>query len=156
MEPNASQLDPWRQILLKLSEAHVSAAHDNAPRAGSASPKTRRARSLTAGSRARSARFASFSTSVTIKVLERSERVAMITWFDPTSCHYAEQRWHRATTLRSGTCALTGVPIARGDDIFRPSRADRMNAHAMILTCKLPEVRSLDPALSHNPTEGQT
>jgi Domain of unknown function (DUF3331) len=147
MEPNATQLDPWRQILLKLSEARVPAASENAARAGSASLKTRRAPSLTAGSRARSARFASFSTCVTIKVVERSERIARITWYDPTSCHYAEQRWHRTTSLRSGTCALTGVPIARGDDIFRPSRADRMNARAMILTCKLPEVHGLDPVL---------
>jgi hypothetical protein len=157
MEPNASQLDPWRQILLKLGEACVSAAAEKAGRAVNASPKTRRRLSFTATSRARSAKYASFSTCVTIKVLERSERVAMIRWYDPTSCHYAEQRWHRATSLRSGTCALTGVSIARGDDIFRPSLANRqMNADAMILTCKLPEVRGLDPALSHDPTESQT
>jgi hypothetical protein len=157
VEPIASQLDPWRQILIKLGEACVSAAAEKAARAVNASPKTRRGLSFMATSRARCAKYASFSTCVTIKVLERSERVAMITWHDPTSCHYAEQRWHRATSLRSGTCALTGALIARGDDIFRPSRSNRqMNADAMILTCRLPVVRSLDPALSHVPTESQT
>jgi hypothetical protein len=152
MEPDASQFDPWRQILIKLNEACVSVSVDKA-----APPKTRRALSLAARALEGGTKYASSSTCITINVLERLERVAMIAWYDPTSCHYAEQRWHRATSLRIGTCALTGVLIGRGDDIFRPSRASPqpVNADAMILTRALPEALSLDLALSPCSRESQ-
>jgi Domain of unknown function (DUF3331) len=152
MEPDASRFDPWRQILIKLNEACVSVSVDKA-----APPKTRRALSLAARALEGGTKYASSSTCITINVLERLERVAMIAWYDPTSCHYAEQRWHRATSLRIGTCALTGVLIGRGDDIFRPSRASPqpVNADAMILTRALPEALSLELALSPCSRESQ-
>ena len=81
-----------------------------------------------------------FSRCVTINVLECSDRIAMIEWIDPTGGHYAEQRWQRSITRRSGICALSGDAIVRGDCVFRPTRRvpAPMNSHAMILARALP------------------
>jgi hypothetical protein len=85
-----------------------------------------------------------------ITVIERVGRSVKIAWHDPTACRYGDQCWHRATARRSGVCAITGAPITRGMDIFRPSCAGPapVNAYAMILASALPDVRRSEPVES--------
>ena len=81
-----------------------------------------------------------FSPCVRINVLECCDSFAVIEWNDPTGGHYAEQRWQRCITRRSGICALSGESIVRGDCIYQPARrvSKPVNSSAMILARALP------------------
>jgi hypothetical protein len=60
----------------------------------------------------------------------------LVFWCDPTRCHYVDQLWINVTARRNGRCALTGLPIRRGDLIYKPQcRGLRVpaNCHEMIL-----------------------
>jgi hypothetical protein len=71
-----------------------------------------------------------------ITVVERPTRTsATIEWRDSTNCYYGAQLWRLVRARRSGVCALSGEPISRGDEIFKPcGRTDAANADAMIRT----------------------
>jgi hypothetical protein len=71
-----------------------------------------------------------------IRVLDRpTSRTAIVTWGDPTSCHYGDQVWRVARAARDGFCALSGQQIHRGDAVYRPShyRPAPANAGSMML-----------------------
>jgi Domain of unknown function (DUF3331) len=71
-----------------------------------------------------------------IRVLDRpTSRTAIVTWGDPTSCHYGDQVWRVARAARDGFCALSGQQIHRGDIVYRPShyRPAPANAASMML-----------------------
>jgi hypothetical protein len=71
-----------------------------------------------------------------IRVLDRpTSRTAIVTWGDPTSCHYGDQVWRVARAARDGLCALSGQQIHRGDVVYRPShyRPAPANAGSMML-----------------------
>ncbi|ABE30087.1 hypothetical protein Bxe_A2887 [Paraburkholderia xenovorans LB400] len=94
---------------------------------------------------ARMATDNSRATSFTITVLEHmtNSRVCL-SWHDPTLCNYEEQVWTPALARRSGRCALSGVPIRRGDAVYRPQTRGQTppaNADAMILASALAQVR---------------
>jgi hypothetical protein len=85
------------------------------------------------------------SEAVSVVLLDRiSPRTATVSWSDPQGCKYGEQVWRLAAAKRAGTCVLTGQPIARGEPIYRPTKADPppTNADAMMLAA------ALDKALS--------
>jgi hypothetical protein len=129
--------DPWQQILNNLVHwsNHTSTPVDGANRHDMMRrPRTRASRS------SRSYVLGAPSICRRIQVLDReSEDIVTIAWHDPTACYYGNQRWQRGKASRSGVCAVTGTPIARGADIFRPSprRPHPVNAGAMILTTAL-------------------
>jgi hypothetical protein len=69
-----------------------------------------------------------------IRILDFTERGIVVSWHDSTSCHYGDQRWIRAKARRTGVCALTGMPVSRGEYVYRPAQAPRpVNSGAMIL-----------------------
>jgi len=71
-----------------------------------------------------------------IEVLDRpSQFCALISWRDSTRCSYCYQLWRRCVSKKTGFCALSGDPINRGDEIFRPCVRNTipLNASAMIL-----------------------
>ncbi len=71
-----------------------------------------------------------------IRVIDRpTSRTAIVTWGDPTSCHYGDQVWRVAKAANDGFCALSGQQIHRGDVIYRPShyRPAPANAGSMML-----------------------
>ncbi|MGF6382581.1 hypothetical protein QF000_004327 [Paraburkholderia atlantica] len=72
----------------------------------------------------------------TIIVVERPTMTsATIEWRDSTNCYYGAQLWRLVRARKSGVCALSGEPISRGDEIFKPcGRTDAVNADAMIRT----------------------
>ncbi|MCC8404648.1 DUF3331 domain-containing protein [Paraburkholderia sp. MMS20-SJTN17] len=82
--------------------------------------------------------------SAAIKLLERiSESRVLISWSDPTSCRYGAQTWVLCVARCSGNCALSGVGIHPGEEVFRPvqrSRVSPINASAMILAKTMCEV----------------
>ncbi|WP_423244223.1 DUF3331 domain-containing protein [Burkholderia multivorans] len=43
-----------------------------------------------------------------------------IRWSDPQSGYFGEQVWHCVTARTSSQCVLTGMPINRGDRVYRP------------------------------------
>jgi hypothetical protein len=68
------------------------------------------------------------------------EKCLLVCWCDPTSGHYVDQVWINVTARRSGRCALTGLPIRRGDAIYKPqARGARVpaNFNEMILLSAL-------------------
>ncbi|MBN3834436.1 DUF3331 domain-containing protein [Burkholderia sp. Ac-20344] len=76
-----------------------------------------------------------------IKAIEpHGKNSLLVSWCDPTSCHYIDQVWVNVTARKNGCCALTGLPIQCGDLIYKPqcrgSRAPA-NRHEMILLSAL-------------------
>jgi Domain of unknown function (DUF3331) len=73
----------------------------------------------------------------TIEILDRpSPASAVLSWRDPTGGSYGYQLWRKQISKETGSCALTGCPICRGDVIFKPTTAKGVrhaNASAMIL-----------------------
>ncbi|SAK54035.1 hypothetical protein AWB76_01904 [Caballeronia temeraria] len=77
-----------------------------------------------------------------VRVIERpSSATALVYWSDPGTCHYGYQGWRATTATAEGVCSLSGMPIHRGDQIYRPSQRDPkpQNASAMILAAAMPQ-----------------
>lgn len=92
-----------------------------------------------------SSRVPTRNEAISVVLLDRiSPRTATVSWSDPQGCKYGEQVWRLATAKRAGSCVLTGQPIARGEPIYRPTKADPppTNAHAMMLAAALEEALS--------------
>lgn len=76
-----------------------------------------------------------------VRVIERpSSATALVYWSDPGTCHYGYQGWRATTATAEGVCSLSGMPIHRGDQVYRPSQRDPkpQNASAMILAAAMP------------------
>ncbi|WP_244197793.1 DUF3331 domain-containing protein [Caballeronia ptereochthonis] len=76
-----------------------------------------------------------------VRVIERpSTATALVYWSDPGTCHYGYQGWRATTATNEGVCSLSGMPIHRGDQVYRPSQRDPkpQNASAMILAAAMP------------------
>lgn len=85
-----------------------------------------------------------------VRVIERpSGATAIVYWSDPGTCHYGYQGWRVTTAAIDGACALTGLPIHRGDSVYRPSQRDPkpQNSAAMILSSSMPENETVDAEL---------
>ena len=52
-----------------------------------------------------------------------SAHTLSIYWSDSQTGHYAEQIWRLGLARDDGFCALSGRPIVRGDEVFRPRRS---------------------------------
>ena len=52
-----------------------------------------------------------------------SAHTLSISWSDSQTGHYAEQIWRLGLARDDGFCALSGRPIVRGDEVFRPRRS---------------------------------
>ena len=71
-----------------------------------------------------------------IQLVDRPTRTtAILSWSDPTSCHYAYQGWCVSRAESVGVCVLSALPIAKGDEVYKPraSGSRPRNANAMIL-----------------------
>lgn len=70
-------------------------------------------------------------------------RALIICWSDPQSGHYTDQLWRIGVSRRRSHCALTGMPICRGDRVFRPRTRKTYlpaNCDCMILATAVLEV----------------
>jgi Domain of unknown function (DUF3331) len=127
MHAKYSRTDPWSQILGLLDSL-------------SSAVERTRCDTVVAGGNAHrrmtSAACAAGKRDANIRVLDRpTSRTAIITWGDPTSCHYGDQVWRVARASNDGFCALSGQQIHRGDVVYRPShyRLAPANAGSMML-----------------------
>jgi hypothetical protein len=108
-----SRTDPWSQTLFLLDS--LSSPPDE-HRDGALVALRRSNRRLQA------AACAVQKGDANIRVIDRpTTRTAIVTWGDPTSCHYGDQVWRVARAASDGFCALSGQEIRRGDTIYRPS-----------------------------------
>ncbi|NVH76096.1 DUF3331 domain-containing protein [Paraburkholderia sp. JPY432] len=56
-----------------------------------------------------------------VAVLDRpSARALTVLWSDACSGHYGHQTWRLVYAKRDAFCVLTGAPIFKGDEVFRP------------------------------------
>ncbi len=85
-------------------------------------------------------------TGARIRIIEvLSQTAVTLCWSDPRSGHMGEQVWHCGVARKRARCALTGVPIKRGDRVYRPRLRgkavpcnwDRMIHAAAIERCKV-------------------
>lgn len=74
-----------------------------------------------------------------VTVIERpTSTSATIAWRDSTNCRYGAQLWRLVRARKPGVCALSGVPIRPGEEIFKPcGRLVAANADAMIHSAAL-------------------
>jgi len=135
MHAKPSRTDPWSQTLCLLDSLSCtedrSSSHGMASAAGNRISARRSARRRVAA-----VACASGERGAHIRVLERpTSRTAIVTWGDPTSCHYGDQVWRVARASIDGYCALSGQQIRRGDVVYRPShyRLAPANAGSMML-----------------------
>ncbi len=64
------------------------------------------------------------------------EEAILVCWSDATGGRYLDQNWRAGRSRGSGQCALTKMPIRKGDKVFRPfcrSKIHPSNAAEMIL-----------------------
>lgn len=147
MEASAKSPDPWQHILKNLREPrspHVPKVKRNSCENILSTRNTGRTDRV---SSLRCVEYAQQPSScVRINILERLERVAVISWSDPTTSNYTDQPWRRMFARRNGTCALTGARISFGDDVFMPatrSKTKPINYGAVILTSAMPGVSGI-------------
>jgi hypothetical protein len=127
MHAKSSRTDPWSQTLYLLDSLSCTAQRIT----GNGIPARRGVPRRMADSAC-----APGERGAHIKVLERpTSRTAIVTWGDPTSCHYGDQVWRVARASSDGFCALSGQQIRRGDAVYRPShyRLTPANAGSMML-----------------------
>ncbi|CAB3768907.1 DUF3331 domain-containing protein [Paraburkholderia humisilvae] len=78
----------------------------------------------------------------TIRRIERqTESTLLVSWSDPTLGRYQDQTWRAGFARRPGVCGLTGMPVCRGDAVYKPvvrGGAKPLNAFDMILASALP------------------
>lgn len=118
----------WRHMMHSLN-ACSDGARINRQRSDAALDSRRK---MTSGDRSR--------CSATIDILDRpTSSTVVLSWRDSTGGHYGYQNWHKGFARRAGICAMSGMPITPGDEIFRPSvRNGRpTNASAMILAIRI-------------------
>lgn len=81
----------------------------------------------------------------TVTLLEKlANSLLALSWHDPTLCNYEEQIWAPGLAQKSGSCALSGLHISRGDRIYRLRTRGKMaplNGNAMILASALPQTK---------------
>lgn len=135
MHAKPSRTDPWSQTLCLLDSLsrpeELPSSHSVASAAGDRFSARRSAQRRSAA-----VACAVGKRDAHIRVLERpTSRTAIVTWGDPTSCHYGDQVWRVARASSDGLCALSGQQIRRGDVVYRPShyRLAPANAGSMML-----------------------
>jgi hypothetical protein len=133
------QLNPWTQVVSLLSHLASADMIDGQPwlagcGAWPAAGKPRAPHDSQLGMQG-----ASCGSKVTS--IERQDNAsALVSWCDPTMCHYVDQVWNQVTARNAGYCALTGQRIERGDAIFKPRARGRhrpVNCDEMILAAAL-------------------
>jgi len=79
-----------------------------------------------------------------VSVLEQlSSKSLSVYWSDPRSGHYANQVWRIGIARIDAFCALSGMPICRGDAVYRPRVSPSYlpaNHNRMILAAVVPEL----------------
>lgn len=134
------QINPWSQVvslLSHLSSGDYIVAEEQWPAAcRSGAPA---ARIGTPGKAHQTKSVPALRDKITA-IERQDDKSVLISWCDPTRCHYVDQVWGRVIARSSGYCALTGEHIARGDVVFKPRMRGRfrpINCDEMLLAVAL-------------------
>ncbi|OXI92553.1 hypothetical protein CFB41_36205 [Burkholderia sp. AU33803] len=114
----------WRHMMHSLNACSDGARLNRQRKDGAVDSR----RKMTSGDRSR--------CSATIDFLDQpTASTVVLSWRDSTGGHYGYQNWHKGFARRPGLCAMSGMPINPGDEIFRPSARNGRptNGSAMIL-----------------------
>lgn len=114
----------WRHMMHSLNACSDGARINRQRKDGALDSR----RKMTSGDRSQ--------CSATIDILDQpTSSTLVLSWRDSTGGHYGYQNWQKGFARRPGLCAMSGMRITPGDEIFRPSvRHGRpTNASAMIL-----------------------
>jgi hypothetical protein len=104
-----NRIDPWMQIVGVLrGRARFVAQPD--PSIAARGPRERCGSMSMAMANASSIRRIEWQTTCTI----------LVSWSDSTLGRFEDQTWRAGFARTSGVCGLTGVPVRRGDPVFRP------------------------------------
>ena len=116
-----NRIDPWLQIVSALHGRALRAAQpDRAPAIRGLRERSQSLR--TAMANASSIRRIEWQTTCTI----------LVSWSDSTLGRFEDQTWRAGFARTAGVCGLTGVPVRRGDPVFRPlHRAGAMPRNAL-------------------------
>jgi hypothetical protein len=66
----------------------------------------------------------------------QTDSTILVSWSDPTLGRYQDQTWRAGFARTAGVCGLTGMPVRRGDAVYKPlirAGARPLNAFDMIL-----------------------
>lgn len=129
-----NRMEPWRHIVDCLREGVPGTAPSTRKPAAHAT-QARRNPAPNALTGAPSIKRIEWQTAHTIRV----------SWSDATLGQYHDQMWRAGFARAPGVCGLTGVPVRRGDAVFRPSVRGGvafMNAPIMILADTLRQEES--------------
>ncbi|QBR04332.1 DUF3331 domain-containing protein [Paraburkholderia pallida] len=55
-----------------------------------------------------------------VSIEKVDEEAILVSWSDATGGRYLDQNWRAGRSRGSGQCALTKMPIRKGDKVFRP------------------------------------
>jgi hypothetical protein len=134
------QANPWTQVVSLLS--HLSSSDDGVF-AATFGEVSRSGRMAHAGQRGYRRPTLADRHHIRITVIERQDDAsALVSWCDPTLCHYVDQVWTRVTARHCGYCALSGERIQKGDSVFKPRTRGRYrpaNCDEMILLASVLE-----------------
>jgi hypothetical protein len=121
----ANKIDPWLQVVNWLSE--------RAPDTMCSSHKLSNASWLECNNIAPCNMMKASSIS---RIEWQTTSTILVSWSDSTLGRYQDQTWRAGLARTSGVCGLTGVPVNKGDVVFRPlirAGARPTNALDMIL-----------------------
>lgn len=139
------QVNPWNQVVSLLS--HLASAEESPDETAwhAGCPARRAARAIKPHEpreplqdmplRGRGSKITSIE--------RQDDASALVSWCDPTLCHYVDQVWIQVTARHGGYCALTGQRIERGNAIFKPRARGQhrpANSDEMILAAALAQM----------------
>lgn len=144
--------DPWMQTVHQLKALPSESAVGNAPQKSASAERAfidQLTRDWDRDHPRPSSDLRPFPEAV-VRVIERpSSATALVYWSDPGTCHYGYQGWRATSATVAGVCSLSGMPIHRGDAVYRPSQRDPkpQNASAMILAAAMPADEEMEADL---------
>jgi hypothetical protein len=128
------QVSPWTQVVSLLSHGAGAGLFEEQPWHAGCGRRAGKPRGARRG-------VPAIGCETKITSIERQDKgMALVSWCDPTMCHYIDQVWGQVVARSSGYCALTGQRIERGDAVFRPRARGRnrpANCDEMILASAL-------------------
>jgi hypothetical protein len=128
-----NKIDPWQRIVSGLHGCiRVTVQLSRTPEIDGSRERCNAMMSPIAN--ASSIRRIEWQTSCTI----------LVSWSDSTLGRYEDQTWRAGFARTTGICGLTGLPVRRGDAVFRPLQrvgATPTNALDMILARHVAERR---------------
>ena len=88
------------------------------------------------------------ATQTNIRIFERpSPDTLIVAWREAGRCCYSDQRWERTEATAPGVCALSGIPFAPRQTVFRPvGEPAPLNEAARIAESSIAHVAGIDYA----------